>query len=56
MKRRYLFWILTTEWVLGFGWYKSAENRRESEVQSAWRDWIDFLTAVSSAMTGSSTS
>jgi hypothetical protein len=47
MKRRYLVWLLVLALVFGFGWYKSAENRRELEAQAAWRERIAGLEAES---------
>lgn len=35
--RRLIIWILVLAVVLGFGWYKSVENRRDRERQAAWR-------------------
>jgi hypothetical protein len=49
MNRRHQFWLMVFALVLGLGWYKSAENRREAEEQAAWSSKIALLEAASRA-------
>jgi hypothetical protein len=48
--RRLIVWILALAVVLGFGWYKSVENRRDRERQAAWR--LEFARLESEAKEG----
>jgi hypothetical protein len=49
MKRRHQFWLMVMALVLGFGCYKSRENRSEAKEQVVWRDQIARLEAASKA-------
>jgi len=43
MKPRLLIWSLFLLTVLGFGWYKSIENRLDDERQAAWHAMVNRL-------------
>jgi hypothetical protein len=47
MKRRHLVWLLVLALVLGLGWFKSDQNRREAQAQAAWREQIVVLEGQS---------